>query len=66
MSVWIDLGLTLVIAGISFVVKRYRTKFKQIFELVNKVETALEDGVLTEDELKEIIQEVKKLANGKW
>ena len=66
MSVWIDLGLTLVIAGISFVVKRYRAKFSQIFNLVNKVEKALQDGVLTEEELQEIIQEIKKLANGKW
>ena len=66
MSVWIELGLTLVIAGISYVVKRYRTKFSQIFALIDRIEKALEDGTLTEEELREIVKEVKKLANGKW
>ena len=66
MSVWIELSLTLVIAGISYVVKRYRTKFSQIFALINRIEKALEDGTLTEEELREIVKEVKRLANGKW
>jgi len=66
MSVWIDLGLTLIIVGISYVIKRYRSKFTQIFALIDKIEKALEDGTLTEEELREIVKEVKKLANGKW
>ena len=66
MSVWVELGLTLVLAGISYVLKRYRDKIKAIFDLVDKIEKAIEDGTLTEEELREIIKEVKKLAAKRW
>jgi len=66
MSVWIELGLTLVVAGVSYVVKRYRTKFSQIFALIDRIEKALEDGTLTEEELREIMWEIRKLSDTRW
>lgn len=63
MSDYIKLFLALASVVATYFANKYSKKLKQIFDLVDEVEKALEDGKLTEDELKEIINKIKAIGD---
>lgn len=58
----LEIILSLAVVGFGYATEKYHGKFKEIKGLIDTLDKALEDNKLTKDEIKEIISEVKDVA----
>ena len=61
MSLWVEIGELLIIIGLAYFSRHYHRKYRKLVKLIEDIYKGLQDGTLTEEELKLIIDDAKAI-----
>jgi len=63
-EILIQIGEILIIVALAYFSKHYHSKYSQLVKFFKHLYESLEDGTLTEEELKQLVEDAKDLFEG--